>query len=187
MWNTCATFDWHAGGSSKQQQLLKHGCRIRGEDWQCRWSQLTAMLSKPYDVPKGPVGRWFIEVYTLLVDMCIKRKWNRRDSSSSQWLYCSRSREQTILTTSVTELNIALIYDGRLMSSTRRQMPANQHQETEAHVTKTFLNMLFQGKLCQAVCWLTGWEKRGLLSPNDRCTKSGEVVSEVLRSKHPEP
>eukprot|EP00957_Ditylum_brightwellii_P012013 906307-Ditylum_brightwellii.AAC.1 len=73
------------------------------------------------------------------------------------------------------------------VATARRQMPANQHQESDAHVTKTFVNMLFQGKLRQAVRWLTGREKGGSLSPNDRCTKSGEVVSEVLRSKHPEP
>eukprot|EP00957_Ditylum_brightwellii_P174966 13322013-Ditylum_brightwellii.AAC.1 len=68
----------------------------------------------------------------------------------------------------------------------RQQMLANQHQETKAHVTKTFVNMMFQGKLRQAVRWLTCQEKGGLLSSNNRCTKSGEVVSEVLRSKYPE-
>eukprot|EP00957_Ditylum_brightwellii_P035272 2675202-Ditylum_brightwellii.AAC.1 len=47
--------------------------------------------------------------------------------------------------------------------------------------------MLFQGKLRQAVRWLTGWEKGRLLSPDNRCTKTGELVSEVLRWKHPEP
>eukprot|EP00957_Ditylum_brightwellii_P113575 8659252-Ditylum_brightwellii.AAC.1 len=47
--------------------------------------------------------------------------------------------------------------------------------------------MLFQGKLCQAVRWLTGREKGGLLSPDNKCTKMGELMSEVLRSKHPEP
>eukprot|EP00957_Ditylum_brightwellii_P067559 5128985-Ditylum_brightwellii.AAC.1 len=47
--------------------------------------------------------------------------------------------------------------------------------------------MLFQGKLRQAVRWLTGREKGGLLAPDERCTKSGELVSDVLRSKHPEP
>eukprot|EP00957_Ditylum_brightwellii_P120365 9184134-Ditylum_brightwellii.AAC.2 len=72
-------------------------------------------------------------------------------------------------------------------ATARRQLPANQHQETEAHVTKTFVNILFQGKLRQAVRCLTSWEKGGLLSLNNRCTKLGEVVSEVLRSKHPDP
>eukprot|EP00957_Ditylum_brightwellii_P116548 8889961-Ditylum_brightwellii.AAC.1 len=61
------------------------------------------------------------------------------------------------------------------VATARRQLLANQRQESEAHVTKTFVNMIFQGKLQQAVRWLTGREKGGLLSPDDRCTKSGEL------------
>eukprot|EP00957_Ditylum_brightwellii_P057105 4327434-Ditylum_brightwellii.AAC.1 len=36
------------------------------------------------------------------------------------------------------------------LATAPRQLPANQRQESEAHVTKTFVNMLFQGKLRQA-------------------------------------
>eukprot|EP00957_Ditylum_brightwellii_P093754 7138249-Ditylum_brightwellii.AAC.1 len=36
------------------------------------------MPGKRYDVPKGPVGRRFIEVYTQLVDGCVERKWNSK-------------------------------------------------------------------------------------------------------------
>eukprot|EP00957_Ditylum_brightwellii_P074962 5696650-Ditylum_brightwellii.AAC.1 len=50
-----------------------------------------------------------------------------------------------------------------------------------------FVNMLFQGKLQQAVRWLTGREKGGLLKPDDTCSKTGLAVSKVLASKHPEP
>eukprot|EP00957_Ditylum_brightwellii_P171235 13035270-Ditylum_brightwellii.AAC.1 len=46
------------------------------KEWQHRWSQLTAVPSKHYDVPKGPVEQRFVEVYTQLVDGCIERKWN---------------------------------------------------------------------------------------------------------------
>eukprot|EP00957_Ditylum_brightwellii_P198933 15162881-Ditylum_brightwellii.AAC.1 len=45
------------------------------------------------------------------------------------------------------------------LETARRQLPANQKQESDEHVTKTFVNMLFQGKLHQAVRWLTGREK----------------------------
>eukprot|EP00957_Ditylum_brightwellii_P209598 15362411-Ditylum_brightwellii.AAC.1 len=74
-----------------------------------------------------------------------------------------------------------------MVATARRQMPENQRMELEAHVIKTFVNMLFQGKLPQAVWWLTGQEEGGLLLPTDRCTKSGKLVLEVLGSKHPEP
>mmetsp|Transcript_14787 Transcript_14787/g.22031 ORF Transcript_14787/g.22031 Transcript_14787/m.22031 type:complete len:104 (-) Transcript_14787:357-668(-) len=52
---------------------------------------------------------------------------------------------------------------------------------------KTFVNMLFQGKLQQAVRWLTGRDKGGLLAPDDICSKTWLPVHEVLASKHPEP
>eukprot|EP00957_Ditylum_brightwellii_P206169 15347119-Ditylum_brightwellii.AAC.1 len=47
--------------------------------------------------------------------------------------------------------------------------------------------MLFQGKFQQAVRWLTGREKEGLLKLGDTCSKTGLPVSKVLASKHPEP
>eukprot|EP00957_Ditylum_brightwellii_P045360 3438318-Ditylum_brightwellii.AAC.1 len=47
--------------------------------------------------------------------------------------------------------------------------------------------MLFQGKLRQAVRWLTGRGKGGLLKPGNICSKTGLPVDEVLTSKHPEP
>eukprot|EP00957_Ditylum_brightwellii_P207864 15354854-Ditylum_brightwellii.AAC.2 len=47
--------------------------------------------------------------------------------------------------------------------------------------------MLLQGKLQQAVCWITGWNKGGLLQPSSTCFKTGKPVSKVLLSKHPSP
>eukprot|EP00957_Ditylum_brightwellii_P082621 6281708-Ditylum_brightwellii.AAC.1 len=57
----------------------------------------------------------------------------------------------------------------------------------QEHMTKTFANMLFQGKLWQAVRWLTWREKGGLLKPGTICSKTGLPVDKVLASKHPEP
>eukprot|EP00957_Ditylum_brightwellii_P159211 12117915-Ditylum_brightwellii.AAC.2 len=140
-------------------------------------------------MPKGPVGRRFIKVYTLLVDRCIERKWN-----SEQFLIFPMVILQRVKGTNNSHnihRRIEHCYDlwdayefNQLVEDTvataRWQMLINQHQETETHVTKTFVNMLFQGKLHQVVCWLMGWEKEGLLSPNNRCTKLGGVVFEVL-------
>eukprot|EP00957_Ditylum_brightwellii_P057947 4393573-Ditylum_brightwellii.AAC.1 len=41
------------------------------------------------------------------------------------------------------------------LSTIHRHMPANQQTEMDKHVTKTFVNMLFQGKLQQDIRWLT--------------------------------
>eukprot|EP00957_Ditylum_brightwellii_P034311 2601815-Ditylum_brightwellii.AAC.1 len=47
--------------------------------------------------------------------------------------------------------------------------------------------MLLQGKLCQAVRWVTGRDKGGLLLPSDTDSNTGLTVGEVLLSKHPDP
>eukprot|EP00957_Ditylum_brightwellii_P032772 2484457-Ditylum_brightwellii.AAC.1 len=48
---------------------LNDGAHLNGGipddgEWQKQWTQLTALPRKQYNTPKGPVGRWFIEVYT---------------------------------------------------------------------------------------------------------------------------
>ena len=42
------------------------------------------------------------------------------------------------------------------------------------------------GKLQTVVWWITERETRGVLQPAERCTKTGNRVMEVLRTKHPE-
>ena len=34
--------------------------------------------------------------------------------------------------------------------------------------------------------WITERKKGGVLQPDDHCTKTGELVMEVLRTKHPD-
>eukprot|EP00957_Ditylum_brightwellii_P206607 15349189-Ditylum_brightwellii.AAC.1 len=47
--------------------------------------------------------------------------------------------------------------------------------------------MLLQGKLWQAVRWVTGRDKGGLPLPSDKDTTTGLTVKEVPISKHPDP
>eukprot|EP00957_Ditylum_brightwellii_P197677 15059899-Ditylum_brightwellii.AAC.1 len=47
--------------------------------------------------------------------------------------------------------------------------------------------MLLQGKLRQAVRWVTGQDKGVLLQPTNTCSKTGLPVEEVFLSKHPSP
>ena len=42
------------------------------------------------------------------------------------------------------------------------------------------------GKLWQAVRWATDREGGGCLLPGDKCTKTGRLVADVLREKHPD-
>ena len=54
------------------------------------------------------------------------------------------------------------------------------------HRAQTFHSLVLHRKLQTAVSWITEREMGGVLQPGDRCTKTGDRVMEVLRSKHPE-
>ena len=45
---------------------------------------------------------------------------------------------------------------------------------------------MLQGKLRTAVRWITERETGRVLQPGDRCTKTGDRVTEAFQSKHPE-
>ena len=65
-------------------------------------------------------------------------------------------------------------------------LTAARREETEDHRDQTYHNLVLCGKLRLAVRWITERETGGVLQPGERCTKTGNRVSEVLRTKHPE-
>eukprot|EP00957_Ditylum_brightwellii_P201833 15327426-Ditylum_brightwellii.AAC.1 len=69
----------------------------------------------------------------------------------------------------------------------KRQQPMGQHNKSAEHIRRVYTQMLLQGKLRQAVLWVTGRDKGGLLLPSDTDTNTGLAVKEVLLSKHPDP
>ena len=57
-------------------------------------------------------------------------------------------------------------------------------EETAEHRAQTYHSLVLRGKLRTAVRWITERETSGVLQPGDQCTKTGDQVMEVLRSKH---
>ena len=45
---------------------------------------------------------------------------------------------------------------------------------------------MLQEKMRTEVRWITKWEKRGVLQPEEHCTKTGDWVMEVMHTKHPD-
>ena len=62
----------------------------------------------------------------------------------------------------------------------------DRREETADHRAQTYHSLVLHGKLWTAVRWITERETGGVLQPGDRCTKTGDRVMEVLRTKHPE-
>jgi hypothetical protein len=57
--------------------------------------------------------------------------------------------------------------------------------EVSESVTKKYNSMVLDGKLRGAVRFATGRGLGGPLQPTDKCSKSGDLVIDVLRKKHP--
>eukprot|EP00957_Ditylum_brightwellii_P103924 7918298-Ditylum_brightwellii.AAC.1 len=73
------------------------------------------------------------------------------------------------------------------IATNRTQQPIIQHREILEHVRCVYTWILLQGKLQQAVHWITSQEKGELLQPSDRCSKTGKLINKVLLSKNPCP
>ena len=72
------------------------------------------------------------------------------------------------------------------LRSCKQYLTIIHREETVEHRAKTYHSLVLRGKLRTAVRWITEWEKGGVLLPEDNCTKTVELVMEVLRTKHPD-
>jgi hypothetical protein len=58
--------------------------------------------------------------------------------------------------------------------------------KTQEQRSKKFAKLVLQGKLRMAVRWITEREKVGIFFPDEKNAKSGELVVDVLKEKHPD-
>eukprot|EP00978_Attheya_sp_CCMP212_P026136 scaffold85322_cov36-Attheya_sp.AAC.1 len=56
----------------------------------------------------------------------------------------------------------------------------------DQEIARTYNCIVLQGKLCQAVRWITQRHKGGVLYPDEIDIKTGRPVIDVLKSRHPE-
>eukprot|EP00978_Attheya_sp_CCMP212_P013894 scaffold35059_cov31-Attheya_sp.AAC.1 len=61
-----------------------------------------------------------------------------------------------------------------------------RHQMDDQEIARTYNRMVLQGKLRQAVRWITQRHKGGMLYLDDIDVKTGKPVIDVLKSNHPE-
>ena len=75
---------------------------------------------------------------------------------------------------------------GNTLRSCEEYLTAARREETAEHRAQTYHSLVLRGKLRSAVIWITERDTVGFLQPGERCTKTGDRVLEVLRTKHPE-
>lgn len=173
-----------------------HGGIDDDEQWQKFWKLVTGLPPQSYDVPKGSVGRAFVDAYTKLLRGALERKWN----SERLVVFCSvvLQRERGISGAKAIRQRISQRMDlwekghwEALVEDTVRtnlRLRANSTENTdEETVRRVYCRLLLQGKVREAVRFLSGRIKGGVLQPNDIDTKSGLPVIDVLMEKHPSP
>ena len=162
--------------------------------WQRRWKRIAQLSTTHYSVPKGRVGRRFIQMLTNEFNGVRERRWNSERplvfaTAILQTTQGVRS-SQAIRSRLAQRMDlwdqghfVALVDDveaelNSRVGSTRRDLD----DETLA---RAFNAKVLSGRLRVAVRFATNRDGGGVLQPDDPCTKTGRPVLEVLRDKHP--
>ena len=75
--------------------------------------------------------------------------------------------------------------DAEAEGASRKCRAAFNGEEEDDAVAQIFHETVLSGKLRQAVRRVTDREGGGCLLPEEKCTKTGRLVAEVLREEHP--
>jgi hypothetical protein len=161
--------------------------------WQRRWRRITALASTHYSVPKGKEGRRFIDALASEFRGVRARRWN----SERPLVFVAVILQTTPGVKKARDIRkriknrIDLWYKGAftaLVDDTETELQ-NRHgshpaadEETKA---RAYNAKVLSGRIRSAVRTLTSRDQGGVLQPDDKCTKTGRPVLDVLRSKHP--
>ena len=163
--------------------------------WQAHWREVISLPPQRYAAPNGRVGRLFLQGVTAEFQGIQSRKWNserlivfiavilQRSPEAKRARDIRRRIEARLQEWSAGRFDM-LVQDTvrtskSLISRTRRQM-------TDEQISKTYTSLVLQGKLRQAVRFVTARDRGGILQGDDIDVKSGLPVKEVLASKHPD-
>ena len=166
--------------------------------WQERWKKIVGLPPQRYNAPNGKVGRLFVKEVAEELQGVTKRRWNSERFIVFQAVILQRSGEvkksQDIRRRIATRLRDWKLgkFDMLVQDTVRTSISLIQkltRGETEAQQVKTFTRMVLQGKIRQAVRFVTERGLGGALKAEDVvANKDGTetTVEEVLKSKHPE-
>lgn len=164
-----------------------HGGIEDDVQWQGLWKRVTDLPSQGYELPKGSVGRSFLEELSTIIEGIKKRHWN----SERMVVFCTVSGSKAIRQRITDRIKLwkegeweALVED-TVLTNTRQR--AGDSNATEEQIRSTYCRLLHQGKVREAVRYLTGRVKGGVLSPHDIDAKTNQPVHMALNDKHPAP
>ena len=159
------------------------------------FDRVVAHPHKLYFPPRCKVGKKFISLFAGLLRGVIDRRWN--SEYPMVFAACILRRNPGTFKAAQIKKRISqrleLWEDGReealvcqIETAARMSAGGGREPSTEEKTARSFNSTVLDGNLRAAVRRLTAREGGGVMSPSDRCTKTGEKVLDVLQSKHPD-
>jgi hypothetical protein len=159
------------------------GCHLDGGVngdvvWQRRWRRIADLSSTHYSVPKGKVGRRFINILVLEFRGVQARTWNSERPlvlSAKTTPGVKRARDIQMRLTH----RMDLWYEGKfiaLVDDTKTEVQSrhgSQPVPDEETLARAYNEKVLSGRLRSAVRNLTNRDEGGVLQPDDPCTKTG--------------
>ena len=167
-------------------------------DWQERWRKVVGLPPQRYNVPNGKIGGLFVKTVAEELQGVTERRWNSERFIVFQSVILQRSREVKKAKDIRRRIEGRLRdwrekkYDMLVQDTVRTSLSLIQDIKggmTEEQIGKRFTKMVLEGKIRQAVRFVTERGQGGALSADDRVKgKDGteSTVLEVLLSKHPD-
>lgn len=169
------------------------------DPWYNRWARVVKLSRKQYDLPSGCVGREFVDELTTEVANLTQGTYTserllvfcsvilQRDFSVRKAIDIRRLLKRRLTLWKQSSFDLLLQEAERCDRVLQSPRNSSNKQHDEEHLIKIFTKLLLQGKVRDAVKWVTGGHSGGVLEPHQLFTVDGtsKTVLEVLQSKHP--
>jgi len=162
--------------------------------WQRYWKRVVQISPRWYLAPQGRIGKRFVLMYTAELKGVRDRKWNSERPSifPALILYKSSTIKASKDIRSTLTMRMNLWEQGRVLDliqdleaeAAMRGDFVRERTDEQAH--RAYNSTVLSGKLRSAIRQLTDRDKGGVFAPDDKCTKTGKPVLQVLQSKHPD-
>jgi hypothetical protein len=175
--------------------LLNSDGNPRDDQWGKIWEKLTKLRGKLYTLPGGAIAKRFISLYESEINAFVDGKRNSEAFVCFPSLILQKDKNFKKTKDIRNLLKRRMImwekgqYDELLKEAEHcdRKLPQSSGRMNADQEAKIFSNLIMQGKLREAVRFITDRQGGGVMDPEQDAGKpAGKSVFEVLLSKHPE-